>query len=334
MIISVGIKDKEYDIVLEKGALKSADKYLDLNRKVLIVTDTGVPREYLDTLKRQIKSPTAYTLEMGEINKNMDNYVDILRVLTKEKFTRSDAVIALGGGVVGDIAGFAAATYMRGIDFYNIPTTLLSQVDSSIGGKVAVDFCGVKNIVGAFYQPKKVIIDPDLLKTLDKRQVSAGLCEAIKMAITCDKELFELIEESCDLEKDIETIIKRSLYIKKGVVEKDPYETGLRRVLNFGHTIGHAIESYFSTSKYLHGESVAMGIIPMCHSDIRGRIEAVLQKYSLPTRENVPVDALIDFIKVDKKAQGKNINIIYVKEIGSFEMMNIPLEELRSYIIK
>ena len=334
MIISVGIKDKEYDIVLEKDALKSADKHLDLNRRVLIVTDTGVPREYLDTLTKQIKSPIAYTLEMGEINKNMDNYVDILRVLTKEKFTRSDAVIALGGGVVGDIAGFAAATYMRGIDFYNIPTTLLSQVDSSIGGKVAVDFCGVKNIVGAFYQPKKVIIDPDLLKTLDKRQVSAGLCEAIKMAITCDKELFELIEASCDLEKDIETIIKRSLYIKKGVVEKDPYETGLRRVLNFGHTIGHAIESYFSTSKYLHGECVAMGIIPMCHSDIRGRIEAVLQKYSLPTRENVPVDALIDFIKVDKKAQGKNINIIYVKEIGSFEMMNIPLEDLRSYIIK
>lgn len=171
---------------------------------------------------------------------------------------------------------------MRGVDFYNIPTTLLSQVDSSIGGKTAIDFGGVKNIVGAFYQPKKVIIDPEVLETLSRRQLMAGLAEAIKMAATNDAELFELIENSAGLRPIFRDHLPRAV-IKKNVVVQDPRETGLRKVLNFGHTIGHAVES-FNAGKLLHGECVALGMIPMSGDNAAARIKSVLEKYGLPSK--------------------------------------------------
>jgi 3-dehydroquinate synthase len=179
-------------------------------------------------------------IPQGEKNKNFETYKFLLEVLSENEFTRNDCIVAVGGGVVGDISGFTASTYMRGIDFYNIPTTLLSQVDSSIGGKTAIDFYGYKNTVGAFYQPKAVVIDPDVLKTLPKRQLNNGLCESIKMAATSDKELFNLIKNGGAYD-NIETVIEKSLKIKKAVVENDEKEVGLRRVLNFGHTVGHAV---------------------------------------------------------------------------------------------
>ena len=253
MIIPVNAENGCYDIVIERGALKKVGEIMPLSCKVLVVTDDGVPAEYAQTVAAQYAEPYVVTLWQGEKNKNFNTYKYILGKLMKYSFSRSDAVIAVGGGVVGDIAGFAAATYMRGIDFYNIPTTFLSQVDSSIGGKVAVDMDGVKNIIGAFYQPKKVVIDPDVLKTLDPRQLSAGLAESIKMAATCDAELFSLLEESKSFKKDCDRIIEASLKIKKRVVEEDPKERGLRRVLNFGHTIGHAIESA-KMGELLHGD--------------------------------------------------------------------------------
>ena len=169
MIIPVNLGEQSYNIILKRGALNNASDYLRLDRRVLIVTDSGVPREYSEAIKAQTKDAIIYTIKQGEESKNIHNYMELLRVLAKEKFTRTDCVVAVGGGVCGDLAGFVASTYMRGIDFYNVPTTLLSQVDSSIGGKVAIDFEGIKNIVGAFYQPKAVLIDPCVLKTLDKR---------------------------------------------------------------------------------------------------------------------------------------------------------------------
>ena len=328
MIITVNLGEQSYDITLERGALSKASSIFNLERKVLIVTDSGVPAEYALKIAKQCKSPYIVTIPQGEASKSFDNYSSLLAELVKNAFTRTDCVVAVGGGVCGDLAGFVASSYMRGIDFYNIPTTLLSQVDSSIGGKVAIDFQGVKNIVGAFYQPKGVLIDSNTLKTLDKRQFSAGLCEAIKMSASFDRALFELIERTESIDDDIDEIIEKSLNIKREVVEKDPKEKGLRRVLNFGHTIGHAIESENSLGALLHGECVALGMLPMSSCEVRERLKRVLEKYSLPTSIKVSPDSLIGFIARDKKASGDEITVVYVPEIGKFEMRKMPFDVL------
>ena len=299
---------------------------------MLVLTDSGVPKEYARQVLDACCDGYLYTIEEGEKSKSFDSYRDILAFMVEKDFTRTDCVVCVGGGVCGDLGGFVAASYMRGIDFYNVPTTLLSQVDSSIGGKVAIDFCGVKNIVGAFYQPKRVVIDSNTLKTLDKRQISAGLAEAIKMACTSDSELFELLENSQSFENDIDEIIIKSLKIKANVVEIDPKEKGLRKVLNFGHTIGHAVESDGALGNLLHGECVAIGMLPMCESGVAERIKAVLKKYSLPTSVNSDTDTLISFIKRDKKAKGDKITVIFVGKIGTFEMRDITISEMKDYI--
>ena len=332
MILPVNLDKQSYDIVIERGALNKIGTYLNLCRKVLILTDSGVPCEYSKGVLSACQNGYIYTVPMGEKSKSFESYKEILSFMVEKSFTRSDCVVAVGGGVCGDLAGFVAATYMRGIDFYNVPTTLLSQVDSSIGGKTAIDLGGVKNIVGAFYQPKKVIIDSDTLKTLDKRQVNAGLCEAIKMALTCDKELFELIEKSEKLDCDIDEIIVKSLKIKGEVVEKDPCEGGLRRVLNFGHTIGHAVESLDGLGGLLHGECVAIGMLPMCGLSIRKRVSDILKKYSLPTELDKSAEELVSYISRDKKAQGDEINIVVVNEIGTFEMKKVKISDIAGYI--
>lgn len=332
MILSLNLGEQSYDIIVERGALDKIGSYLNLNRKVLILTDSGVPSEYSQSVLSASLEGYVYTIPQGEKSKCFDSYKEILTFMVDKSFTRTDCVVCVGGGVCGDLGGFVAASYMRGIDFYNVPTTLLSQVDSSIGGKVAIDLSGVKNIVGAFYQPKRVVIDSNTLSTLDKRQTSAGLCEAIKMAATCDKELFELIEKSESFNDDIDEIIIKSLKIKGHVVEIDPKEKNLRKVLNFGHTIGHAVESDEKLGNLLHGECVAIGMLPMCSPGVRGRLKAVLEKYSLPTSINSDADTLISYIKRDKKAKGDLITAIYVQEIGSFEMKEMKISDMKEYI--
>ena len=213
MIIPVKTSVGSYQIVLERGAINDVSKYLNVDRKCLIVTDSGVPSKYCELVASACKDATVFSFPMGEASKNIKTYSAILEKLVENDFTRTDCVIAVGGGVVGDMAGFAAATFMRGIDFYNIPTTVLSQVDSSIGGKTAIDFCGIKNIVGAFYPPKAVVIDPETLKTLPARQISNGLAEALKMSLTSDAELFDIFENG-DPIADIDRVIEKSLYIK------------------------------------------------------------------------------------------------------------------------
>ncbi len=332
MIIHLDLDKDSYDIVLEKGAITKAGEYLNLDRKVLIVTDDGVPKEYAEVLAKQCKEPVIATIPQGEESKNFDHFKKLLSIMLQNSFTRKDCVVAVGGGVVGDLSGFAAACYMRGIDFYNVPTTLLSQVDSSIGGKTAIDLDGVKNIVGAFYQPKKVLIDPDTLKTLDPRQLSAGLAEAVKMSLTSDAELFEQIKNSESLfAEDLEKIIQGSLLIKKEVVEKDPKEQGLRKILNFGHTIGHGIEGFYE-GKLLHGECVALGMIPMCSEKVRAELLPVLEKYHLPLSCDAKADELMPYILHDKKKNKDTISVIYVPEIGTYEIREISPEELRDYI--
>lgn len=329
MIVPVKTDTWNYDIVLEPGAIKNAGELLNLNRRVLVVTDSGVPAQYAETVAAQCSEAVIVTIPQGERSKCFDEFRHLLSEMLDKSFTRGDCVVAVGGGVVGDLSGFAASCYMRGVDFYNIPTTLLSQVDSSIGGKTAIDFGGVKNIVGAFYQPKKVIIDPEVLETLSRRQLMAGLAEAIKMAATNDAELFELIENSADLTADLPQIIYRALMIKKSVVEQDPRETGLRKVLNFGHTIGHAVES-FNAGKLLHGECVALGMIPMSGDNAAARIKSVLEKYGLPSKIGQSAEELMPFLKHDKKMASDGIAAVIVDEIGSFRLCRMSADEILS----
>lgn len=334
MLIPVKTSVGSYDIILERDALKRAGRYLDLSRKVLIVTDSGVPSEYSETIASFCKAPYTVTIEQGEASKNLKSFELLLSKLVEYGFTRTDCVVAVGGGVVGDLAGFTASAYMRGIDFYNIPTTLLSQVDSSIGGKTAVDFMGIKNIVGAFYPPKRVIIDTETLKTLPARQISNGLAEALKMSLTNDKELFDIFENS-DITENTDLIIERSLLIKKSVVELDEREGGLRRVLNFGHTVAHAIESANSMQELYHGECVAIGMLPMCEKSVRERLLRVLRKLNLPCefRAN-DKEAFIKAISHDKKLQGGEITVVFVSEAGSFEFRKMSLTDYENTVRK
>ena len=209
----------------------------------------------------------------------------------------------------------------------NIPTTLLSQIDSSIGGKTAINFGGVKNIVGAFYQPKKVLIDPDLLKTLPQRQIANGLAESIKMSLTSDSELFDIFEHR-EIEANLDEIIIRSLQVKKAVVEQDEKESGLRKILNLGHTVGHGIESSGDLSQLYHGECVALGLIPMCAESIRPRVIEVLKKCGLYNLIAFDWDKIAEAAFHDKKADGDFVTVTMVPEVGSFVLKTMKCTEV------
>ena len=324
----VNLGDRAYDIVMEKGCLKRAGDNLDLDRRVLILTDTGVPGEYAKLVAGQARNPVICTICQGEENKTLKTYQQVLEVMLENGFDRKDCLVAVGGGICGDLAGFAAASYMRGIDFYNIPTTVLSQVDSSIGGKTAVNLAGIKNVVGAFYQPKKVLIDIEVLASLPRRHIAAGLAEALKMAVTFDQDLFGIFE-NLEIEPNMERIILKSLQIKKKVVEEDERESGLRKVLNFGHTIGHAIESQCLDGSLYHGECVGLGMLPMCSPDIRDRLKKILLKMHLPTEVELDPDRMAEAMQHDKKAEGGKITIVETDRIGSFQMRKADIGELR-----
>ena len=319
-----------YPIYIERGAIDRAGELLSLDRKVLVVTDSGVPADYARRVAAQCYEAHIITVPKGEGSKSLTTLEFLLDAMLQNGFGRTDCVVAVGGGVAGDLSGFAASTFMRGIDFYNIPTTVLSQVDSSIGGKVAVNFGGVKNIVGAFYQPKAVIIDPDVLSTLPKRQIANGLAEAVKMALTSDRELFEIFERDEALQ-NIDTVIERSLCIKKAVVEEDEKESGVRRILNFGHTLGHGIEAESFENLY-HGECVALGMIPMCAPDVRARLIAVLQSIGLPTQMEGDLETILQLTMHDKKCEGTSVNVVFVDAVSSYRIEKMPLSEWQQYI--
>ncbi len=317
-----------YDITVERGALDKAGELLKLDRRVLIVTDDGVPFNYSDKIASFCKEPHVVTLPQGEQNKCMATYMKLLEKMVEFKFDRGDCVVAVGGGVMGDLAGFVASTYMRGVDFYNVPTTLLSQIDSSIGGKVAVDFAGYKNLVGAFYQPKAVLIDPDVLSTLSSRQLACGMAEAVKMFATFNEEMFCEVEENYD--EKIDKIIIEALKIKKAVVEEDEKEKGLRKVLNFGHTVGHAIESIEESSDYplFHGECVGIGMLCMSCPDIVKRLRHILHRMDIPTSWRGYEKELKAAMLHDKKTGGDTISVILVDKLGSFREEKMNVDEI------
>lgn len=332
----VNLGADSYDIIIEHGAINKFADLTNINGKVLIVTDSGVPKEYSECIASQFDESYIYTVTQGESSKNLTEFTKIQQFLLQNNFTRKDSVIACGGGVPGDLAGFVSACFMRGIDFYNFPTTVLSQVDSSIGGKTAVDLDGIKNIVGAFHQPKMVIIDPDVLKSLPSRQISNGLAEAVKMSLTSDSELFQMFE-TANIMENIDEILFKSIEIKRKVVEQDVKEAGLRMILNFGHTIGHGIESEEGLHGLYHGECVALGMIPMCSDSVRSRLIPVLKKLNLQTEISINPEKVISAIVHDKKMRNNVVNTVTVNEVGTFEMKKMTVDEIEqklSVIIK
>lgn len=326
MKLTMDLGARSYEIILERGALKHAGALFNLDRKCLIVTGSVMPRVYAETVAAQCREPVIVSVPSGEQAKRFPVYESLCSRMLQEGFHRGDCVVAVGGGTVGDLAGFAAASFMRGIDFYNVPTTVLSQVDSSIGGKVAINLDGVKNIIGAFWQPRGVLIDPDVLTTLPERQISNGLAESIKMAATSDAELFRFLEAQPILE-NIDHVIEGSLRIKQYVVEHDETEKGMRKLLNFGHTIGHGIES---TGALLHGECVALGMLPMSSEAVRARLVPVLKKAGLPTTLDFDRKAVWNAMQHDKKFSDGGVDIVTVDTIGNGRIERVTLETLRA----
>lgn len=328
MILKMELGERSYDILIERGCLQQAGQLLHLNRKVCIVTDEGVPRQYVEKLAAQCESPVIVTVDAGEETKTMETVTKLCRVMLERGFSRKDCVAAVGGGMVGDLAGFAAACFMRGVDFYNIPTTLLSQVDSSIGGKTGVNLDGVKNIVGAFWQPKKVLIDPDTLDTLSPRLYAEGMAEAVKMALASDEKLFEQLEQG-DL--PVEELLHGALSIKKAIVEQDEREGGIRKLLNFGHTIGHGVESAAKGSLY-HGECVAIGLLPMCSQPVRARLQPVLERLGLPTSTDLDKEQIWQAMQHDKKSNSTGFSAVFVDEPGKAYAKNITFEQMKTIL--
>ena len=346
--VPVNLGERSYKINISSGFdhLTEKIKAFNLGSKVLIVTDSNVDRFYaqdcIAILSKAGLEISKFVFPAGEANKNLNTVKDIYQACMENKFERQDTIIALGGGVVGDIAGFATATYLRGINFIQLPTSLIAQCDSSVGGKTGVDFEGGKNLVGAFYQPKAVYINVNALQTLPEREYISGLAEVVKHAIVRDKHFFEFIEQNAGkiLLRDsevLEHVVGINCSIKARVVESDEKENNLRAILNFGHTIGHAIESVLKFS-LLHGECVALGMVAACHiaSKIEimekreaNRVLSLLETLKLPVKcGNLDIEAVNKQMAYDKKnTAGKN-NFILPKRIGEVVSLSDVEEEI------
>jgi 3-dehydroquinate synthase len=346
-----GRKNNQYKIHIGQNAISK--KYLTplikSHKKLLIISDSGVPKEIIKKVRHLSKATSKvfiFTLNQGESSKSLRNFQKIINFLIEHQFDRSDAIIAVGGGVVGDISGYVASSYLRGIQFIQIPTTLLAQVDSSVGGKTAINIPAGKNLVGAFYNPKGVIIDTSSLYSLSARQFNAGLAEVLKYGLIQNKKLLSLLSHNVlDIlnrkPKIVEQIIFESLKTKAKIVTQDEKETGIRAVLNFGHTFGHAIEAHGKYKKILHGEAVAKGMLVASKiSCLEGyisenaflKISSLLEAYgfNLSLQQYKYLD-LKPFIFRDKKMQGGSLNLILLQGLSkafvtnSFKDKNLQL---------
>lgn len=340
MELSVNLAEKQSTILIKQDIRLHLSDYLDLNRKVLIICDDGVPQTYQEEILAQCPNGYLFVTKHGEQAKSFQVYQQICKRLLKLNFSRNDLIIALGGGVIGDLSGFVAATFKRGIHFASIPTTTLAQIDSSIGGKVAINMDEVKNVIGTFYHPEYVFIDINTLNTLDPRHYYNGLAEAVKAGLIADEALFKLFEESAfnfdtthHIDPQLEEIITRSLIVKKNVVEEDEKEVHLRKILNFGHTIGHAIESIYHLHDYYHGECVALGMMKILEDEqIRQKLANVLKKLHLPLEVPYNKDEVMQYILNDKKADHDSITVVKVNQIGKAELVKMPIQALGDYL--
>ena len=319
--LHVGLGKNSYDIMIGENFFEEFPKYIGevySGKKLFVITDSNVHEIYEEKYKEMFKgfNYSIFVLQAGEKHKHIGIMPSIYSAMVNEGLTRKDMVVAFGGGVVGDIAGFAAASYMRGIGFIQIPTTIVSQVDSSVGGKVGVDLPEGKNLVGAFHQPKRVLIDNYFLNTLTDRYFYDGFGEIVKYGCIYDKNFFDRLVE---------------------IVEKDEKESNLRMILNFGHTIGHAIEQFTNYEKYSHGEAISAGMVDITKIGERKgftkegevvKIAKLIKALNLPTEIEYPKDEIAKIMKRDKKSTSDGINFVILKEIGEVEIMKIGAEEI------
>lgn len=349
-VLTVNIVDNSYKIVIERKILDSLGqkcREVGLKGLAVIISNPTVSMLYgkavLDSLESADFNVVQLEIPDGEEYKNSTTLNQLYDDLLNAGADRSSFIVALGGGVVGDVAGYAAATWMRGIPFVQVPTTLLAQVDSSVGGKTGIDHPKGKNLIGAFYQPKLVLIDVDTLATLDQRQFRAGIAEVIKYGVVIDSNFFEFLEthinEILDMNPEVLIeIIFKSCYLKAKIVELDEKEAGLRAILNYGHTLGHAFESLSAYRGLVHGEAVAIGMVlsaqisaaeGFCsHEDVK-RIRSLITSYGLS--DNIPKfdrQQLLKAVAADKKSRSGNINFICNKGIGHYAMSQHTSDEL------
>lgn len=321
--ILVRSKDSTYPIVIERGLLQQVKVFFDNQKEYVLITDSMIPKVHYQQILDVLSIRFVITLPAGEQIKTLSTYQQVLEQFLTHRIKKDVILLAFGGGVIGDFVGFLAATYLRGVSYIQIPTTLLSQVDSSIGGKVALDYQQAKNIIGQFYPPKAVYIDPFVLQTLPQRQWSNGMAEIIKIAAICDIQLFEKLE-SMTLETFDDAVITTSILHKKRYVETDEFDQGIRQHLNFGHTFGHAIEAYYHYQKYTHGEAVAIGMMRITKNPtLRKRIQHCLIRYHLPFEDDVALEALLPLVSFDKKATSKQTNVIVLTAIGQATTMSL-----------
>lgn len=333
MELKVNLGKNSYPIFIENNILTKADEYIRQcfsGKKIMIISDDNVFPLYGDTLLSSLRGYEchSFVLPHGEPTKSFQTLPKVYEAMLSAKISRSDLVIALGGGVIGDLAGFAAASFLRGVKLVQIPTSLLAQVDSSVGGKVAVDLPQGKNLVGAFYHPKLVLIDPTVLDTLPSHFISDGMGEVIKYGCIKDKALFDRLCSRTsfeDLKPELTEIIARCVDIKRIVVEADQFDTGERMLLNFGHTLAHTIEQYYHYERESHGEAVGIGMYQITKiAEEKGltapgcaeKIKKALEIYRLPTACGLPMSALIDAVTLDKKNLNGHLNVVLLKEIG------------------
>jgi 3-dehydroquinate synthase len=337
----------QYQVLIGSGLLAKAGELLrevsPKAEKAAIISDDTVDELYGQRVENALTAAgyetAKYVLPHGEESKNGFNYIKILNFLANSHLTRSDVLVALGGGMVGDMAGFAAASYLRGIKYVQIPTTLLADVDSSVGGKTAIDLDAGKNLAGAFCQPARVICDYDTLQTLTKDIFTDGCAEVIKYGVLGSEELFAHLEER-GADFDTEYVLEKCVAMKRDYVCADEFDNGERRKLNLGHTLGHAVEaeSEFALS---HGKSVAIGLASVarasakagiCSEECAGRICALLEKFGLPTKTDYDMDALYEHMLSDKKRLGGTVNLIVPEKIGVCSVLPMKMEQAREFM--
>lgn len=336
-----------YEILIDAQILKQSGRYIrkvSSAKKALIISDSNVFPLYGETVKKSLEENgfevCSFVFFAGESSKNLDTVSGMIKAMCENELSRNDISVALGGGVTGDMAGFASAIYLRGIDFVQIPTTLLAGVDSSVGGKTGCDLAFGKNLIGAFHNPKLVLIDPETIKTLPARYKNDGIGEIIKYAFIKSEKLYNTLA-SCENIDDILTdIIYDCVDIKREVVENDFTEKGERMLLNFGHTLGHAIEKYENFSGLAHGEAVGVGMLYITRASEKTgdtekgtaeKIEKLLKKFSLPTEFSGNIDELVSIMLFDKKRRGDKLNLVLVKSVGNSFVKAVPTAELGSF---
>ena len=337
---------RRYPVWIEKGQLDQAGEFIRERtgaKRACLVTGEHVVKLYGDRLQRSLERAGFQVLrfvhQSGEQHKNLETYGELMGLLARSGMTRSDLLVSLGGGVTGDLTGFAAATFQRGVDFVQIPTSLLAMVDSSVGGKTAVNLPEGKNLVGSFWQPLMVLCDPALLETLPMEELRCGSAEELKCAVLRDEGLFDALSKDAALAAS-EDVIRRCVEIKRDLVEEDEFDRGSRRLLNLGHSFGHAVEAC-SGYEILHGQAVAIGMAMIaraaaekgiCSPETAEKIRVGLRALSLPTETEIPGKALLEALLRDKKRSGDTMNLIVPETIGRCRVEKVPVEELGDWL--